>query len=174
MPIRSEALKQRKLRTQQYIQQALSGLMVIPDDTPSPITRTPSFEDVREASRGGSFGINSPNISNTPISGGISEAAHNAAIQKLIAASGGKVKVVSGKRSTKRQAELYAAAIKKYGSEKAARKWVAPPGRSRHESGLATDLGGDLNLAAKLAPQYGLHRPMAHEPWHFELRGSRK
>lgn len=167
MAIRSEAINQRRNRTQQYIQQALSGLLAIPDDTPSPVTRTPTFGDVTEASRAAPSGIISPQS-------GISEAAHNAAIQKLIAAMGGRVKVVSGKRSTQRQSELFKAAVKKYGSEKAARKWVAPPGRSRHERGLATDLGGDLEGAARIAAQFGLYRPMKHEPWHFELRGSRK
>lgn len=113
-------------------------------------------------------------LPNVPVTSGPAEANLSKAIAELIKASGNKVKIVSGKRSTKRQAELYAAAIKKYGSEKAARKWVAPPGRSRHERGEAYDLGGDIALAAKLAPQFGLHRPMSWEPWHFELIGSRK
>ncbi len=94
-------------------------------------------------------------------------------IQALIKESGGRVKVVSGKRSAQRQAELFAQAVRKYGSEAKARKWVAPPGRSRHQTGAAYDLGGDLNLAAQLASKFGLYRPMAHEPWHFERRGSR-
>lgn len=103
----------------------------------------------------------------------LNEAAHQAAVNKLMAASGGKIKLVSGKRSTQRQTQLWEQALRKYGSPERARKWVAPPGRSRHESGLASDLGGDLALAAKLAGQFGLYRPMAHEPWHFELKGSR-
>lgn len=96
------------------------------------------------------------------------------AVNKLIAASGGRVKITSGKRSTQRQSQLWAQALKKYGSPAAARKWVAPPGRSKHDRGEAYDLGGDIALAAKLAPQFGLHRPMSHEPWHFELAGSRR
>ncbi len=95
-------------------------------------------------------------------------------IQALIKEAGGRVKIVSGKRSPERQAQLFAAAVKKYGSPAAARKWVAPPGRSRHQTGAAYDLGGDLALAAQLATKYGLHRPMAHEPWHFERVGSRR
>lgn len=95
-------------------------------------------------------------------------------IQALVKASGGRVTIKSGKRSPERQAQLFAAAVRKYGSEKAARKWVAPPGRSRHQTGAAYDLGGDLALAAKLAPQFGLHRPMSWEPWHFERIGSRR
>lgn len=95
-------------------------------------------------------------------------------IQQLVRESGGRVTIVSGKRSPERQAQLFAAAVKKYGSVAAARKWVAPPGRSKHQTGAAYDLGGDLNLAAQLASKYGLYRPMAHEPWHFEKIGSRR
>jgi hypothetical protein len=96
-----------------------------------------------------------------------------AALNKLVAASGGRVWINSGYRSPERQAQLFAAAVQKYGSEAAARKWVAPPGRSRHNMGQAADLGGDMNLAASLAPQFGLYRPMSWEDWHFEPVGSR-
>lgn len=95
-------------------------------------------------------------------------------VQALIAASGGRVKLVSGVRSNAHQTALWNAALRKYGSAAAARKWVAPPGRSNHEKGTAVDLGGDLALAARLAPQFGLHRPLSNEPWHFEPIGNRK
>ena len=97
-----------------------------------------------------------------------------ARINALIAESGGRVYLVSGYRSPERQKQLWDAAVKKYGSAKAARKWVAPPGKSNHNRGIAVDLGGDLALAAKLAKKHGLHRPMSHEPWHFEPTGSRE
>jgi hypothetical protein len=44
-----------------------------------------------------------------------------------------------------------------------------------HERGLAVDLGGDVEEAAELVRKLGLplHRPLANEPWHFELAGSR-
>ena len=53
--------------------------------------------------------------------------------------------------------------------------WVAPPGHSMHERGLAVDLGGDLARAVQLIDELDLplHRPLANEPWHFELIGSR-
>lgn len=89
-------------------------------------------------------------------------------LQALIDASGGRITFVSGWRSEERQAQLFAAAVKKYGSEKAARKWVAPPGKSHHNHGLAADLGGDLKLLKRLAPAYGLRLPMPWEPWHIE------
>ena len=55
------------------------------------------------------------------------------------------ISINSGYRSPERQAQLFADAVRKYGSPEAARKWVAPPGRSFHNHGVASDLdfGGD-------------------------------
>jgi Lysozyme like domain/D-alanyl-D-alanine carboxypeptidase len=89
-------------------------------------------------------------------------------LQQLINASNGRVFFVSGFRTEEHQAELFRAAVKKYGSEKAARKWVAPPGKSHHNHGMAADLGGDLTLAHRLAPTFGLKFPMPWEKWHIE------
>src|SRR3990167_8235935 len=61
--------------------------------------------------------------------------AFETALNQMIAASGGRVWVMSGYRSPERQAELFASAVEKYGSEAAARKWVAPPGKSQHGMG---------------------------------------
>lgn len=87
------------------------------------------------------------------------------------------LRINSGYRSNDRQAQLYQQALAKYGSEAAARKWVAPPGRSRHNHGHAADLGY-LSPQAKTwvhqnASRFGLAFPMAHEPWHIELAGAR-
>jgi LAS superfamily LD-carboxypeptidase LdcB len=90
----------------------------------------------------------------------------------------------SAYRSEDRQAELFAAAVKKYGSENAARKWVAPPGNSYHNHGEAVDLawnGQSLQNAPREvidwvhqnAGKYGMYFPMAHEPWHIEPKGTR-
>jgi len=97
------------------------------------------------------------------------------AVEALIKTSAGRVWVVSGFRSTERQAELWADAVAQYGDPEVADNWVAPPGRSMHERGLAVDVGGDLQLAARLVDQMRLPlwRPLSNEPWHFELRGSR-
>ncbi len=98
-----------------------------------------------------------------------------AAVERLLDAARGRVHVVSGYRSPARQARLWAAALRKYGSPEAADDWVAPPGHSMHERGLAVDLGGDLALARRLVQTMGLplHRPLPNEPWHFELIGAR-
>jgi len=97
------------------------------------------------------------------------------AVDSLIAASNGRVYLVSGERTTARQTELWNEALEKYGDPEIADDWVARPGTSNHETGLAVDLGGDIGLAVSLVDELGLPlwRPMSWEPWHFELTGSR-
>lgn len=87
------------------------------------------------------------------------------------------LRVSSGYRSEDRQAQLWADAVKKYGSEAEARKWVAPPGRSQHNHGNAADLKY-LSTAAKEwvranASRYGLAFPLSNEDWHVELAAAR-
>ena len=114
----------------------------------------------------------------SPLDGkGITSAAFNSAVNKLIAAAGGKVKIKSGTRSPQRQAQLWADALKKYGSPEKARKWVAPPGHSKHELGLAADLAY-ADAATKTwvhqnAARFGLVFPLSNEDWHIELKGTR-
>lgn len=108
---------------------------------------------------------------------GITSAAFQTALNKMIAASGGKLKIKSGTRSTARQTQLWNAALKKYGSAEKARKWVAPPGHSNHERGLAADLAYSDALskqwAHEHAGEFGLNFPLSNEDWHIELRGTR-
>lgn len=76
--------------------------------------------------------------------------------------TGKKMQVNSGFRDPKEQAELFA----KYGSPRA-----APPGRSRHESGVAIDINSsDANKAIELGlfAKYGFTRPVPGETWHVE------
>lgn len=84
----------------------------------------------------------------------------------------GSVTINSGYRSVERQAELWADALRKYGSPEAARKWVAPPGRSQHNKGNAADLGFANDRAQQWvhqnAEQFGLRFRMSHEDWHIE------
>jgi len=97
------------------------------------------------------------------------------AVDRLIAASNGRVHLASSTRSTARQTDLWTEALERYGDPEIADNWVARPGTSNHEVGLAVDLGGDLGLAVRLVDELGLPlwRPMSWEPWHFELTGSR-
>jgi hypothetical protein len=82
------------------------------------------------------------------------------------------VTINSGFRSVERQTELFNAAVAKYGSVAAARRWVAPPGRSQHNFGNAADLGFQSGEAREWfhanAGRYGLEFPMGHEPWHIQ------
>jgi hypothetical protein len=81
--------------------------------------------------------------------------------------------VFSGYRPPWYQKRLFDAAVIKYGSEEAARKWVAPPGKSRHgkkggEGAVDVDpasSGGELDSASER-----LFRPMSWEPWHVQLQ----
>ena len=94
--------------------------------------------------------------------------------------------ITSAYRSPEKQAELYQAALKKYGSPAAARKWVAPPGRSMHNKGLAVDFGAagggllrdpnsrEAQWLKANASRFGLDVPMSWEPWQVELAGARK
>lgn len=103
------------------------------------------------------------------------DAEFEARLNAMIEASDGAIWINSGDRDSETQERLWNEAVAKYGEEDA-RNWVAPPGHSYHEKGQAADLGGDLKLAAQLAPQFGLWFPMPGddwEPWHVEPIGSR-
>ncbi len=99
-------------------------------------------------------------------------------LNRLLKDFKGQVKVNSGYRSPQRQAQLYAQALRKYGSAARARKWVAPPGKSNHGRGIAADLGfANARVRQQVhanAAKYGLHFPMAHENWHIEPIRARK
>src|SRR5262245_61924007 len=89
----------------------------------------------------------------------------------------------SGFRDPELQRKLWENAKIKYKSEEAARKWVAPPGHSPHQTGRAIDfyLGGQNSSAnvAQLrtlpayhwmvanARRFGFY-PYEAEPWHWE------
>lgn len=90
----------------------------------------------------------------------------------------GQISIYSGYRSPEKQAQLYQAALQKYGSPEAARKWVAPPGSSQHGFGNASDLRFATPAAREWAHQhaaeYGLAFPLGNEPWHVEAAGARQ
>ena len=100
------------------------------------------------------------------------DAGFKSRLDQLIAASGGRIWMISGDRDTATQQALWDAAVAKYGPDEA-RNWVAPPGHSNHEKGIAADLGGDLDLAHQLAPKFGLTFPMSWEAWHIEPADAR-
>ena len=88
-------------------------------------------------------------------------------------ADGVTLYITSGFRSVDRQEVLFAEALRKYGSETEAAKWVLPPQYSHHPQGLAIDVNypGDKPGALWLennGSRFGLCRVYANEWWHFE------
>lgn len=99
-------------------------------------------------------------------------------------ADGINLRITSAYRSPEVQARLWENALAKYGSPAAARKWVAPPGKSQHNRGLAVDFAGPGGLLrdasspeaqwiAANAARFGLDVPMDWEPWQVEFAGGR-
>lgn len=78
----------------------------------------------------------------------------------------------SAYRSKETQTVLWNQALAKYGSASAARKWVAPPGSSMHNKGLAADLCNSTPAVRTAAGKHGLTFRMGHEPWHVEPNGA--
>ncbi len=90
----------------------------------------------------------------------------------------GQITINSGFRDIARQQQLWAEALIKYGSPEAARKWVAPPGKSQHNSGNAADLGFGSDAARMWAHanagNFGLQFPLSNENWHIEDTDARR
>lgn len=97
---------------------------------------------------------------------------------------GGDITIYSGYRSRQHQQELWDRAAAKYPDEAERRKWVAKPGSSMHNYGLAVDLrhngrriehGEPVSdwMEANLG-RFGLDRPLSNEGWHVEPAGARE
>ncbi|MGA7149154.1 MAG: M15 family metallopeptidase [Microbacterium sp.] len=82
--------------------------------------------------------------------------------------------VYSGWRSPQYQERLLRDAVREYGSEAEAARWVASADTSAHVSGHAVDIGPDAAMAwlGEHGARYGLCRIYDNEPWHYELRTS--
>jgi D-alanyl-D-alanine carboxypeptidase len=116
-------------------------------------------------------------------------------LTKQARAHGVDIIPISGFRSREYQETLYRKAVVKYGSEAAAVRWVARPGHSEHQTGLAIDLGDEKNPACdvelpfegtpafhwlqKNAARFGFElsyprnnpRGVHYEPWHWRFVG---
>jgi hypothetical protein len=96
-------------------------------------------------------------------------------IQALLLAAqeqGVELWIRSGFRTYEEQASLWEQAVIKYG-EADASTYVARPGSSNHNRGLAFDIAGDWSWLAQNAASFGLDIPMSWEPWHVEPLGLR-
>lgn len=120
-----------------------------------------------------------PLASTSPVTAGAGEGGLNPGFKQrldaFLHATGSSV--TSGYRSPEEQQVLWQNALRKYGSPQAAARWVAPPGRSNHNRGLAADLRFPTPAAQaaahQLAGRYGLVFPLGNEPWHIEPVGAR-
>lgn len=85
-------------------------------------------------------------------------------------AQGISLEVTSGWRSAAQQQHLLGRAIRRYGSRKAATRWVLPPRDSAHVRGLAVDVGPPAGARWLRAhgSVFGLCQAYRNEPWHFE------
>ena len=95
------------------------------------------------------------------------------AAQAAAKAVGFSIRITSGFRSQQLQERLFNDAVKKYGSESEASKWVLPKDVSNHPWGIAIDVNypGD-RMAVKWLEEngsaFGLCRIYENEWWHFE------
>jgi hypothetical protein len=95
------------------------------------------------------------------------------AAQAAAKSAGFSIRITSGFRSQQLQERLFNDAVKKYGSESEASKWVLPKDVSNHPWGIAIDVNypGD-RMAVKWLEEngsaFGLCRIYKNEWWHFE------
>ena len=95
------------------------------------------------------------------------------AAQAAAKTAGFNIRITSGFRTQGLQQRLFADAIKKYGSENEASKWVLPKDISHHPWGIAIDVNypGDRKAVKWLEENgstYGICRVYLNEWWHFE------
>lgn len=96
--------------------------------------------------------------------------------QALAAAEedGLELRVASGWRSKAYQAWLLRDAVRTYGSEAEAARWVGTPDTSLHVKGQAVDIApyDAADWLNRHGAQFGLCRTYDNEAWHFELSPS--
>ena len=95
------------------------------------------------------------------------------AAQAAAKLAGFNIRITSGFRSQQLQERLFNNAVKKYGSENEASKWVLPKDVSHHPWGIAIDVNypGDRKAVKWLEENgsvFGLCRVYENEWWHFE------
>lgn len=120
------------------------------------------------------------------------------AFQAMVAAAGAEglsLIPISGFRPLIYQRGLFKRAVRRYGSERKAARWVAPPGHSEHHTGWTLDLGDgdrpatDIDTAFENTPVFawlvknaaahgfelsfpkGNPQGVNYEPWHWRFVG---
>jgi zinc D-Ala-D-Ala carboxypeptidase len=94
----------------------------------------------------------------------VDEATADAALEGIT------LQITSGVRTRAHQQQLLDEAIRTYGSERVARRYVNTPDRSTHVTGKAVDIGPTdaAYWLAQHGARYGLCQIYANEIWHFE------
>ncbi len=91
---------------------------------------------------------------------------------------GGSMNIYSGYRSIEHQQRLWDEAASRYPDPEERDNWVARPGGSMHQYGLATDMrwnGQRIEYGSPISDwmsanmgRFGLTRPLSNEGWHVE------
>ena len=84
---------------------------------------------------------------------------------------GTAITIVDGWRSERYQEYLFAQAVRTYGSEEEASRWVKRGADSAHVSGKAVDIqtADAMDFLSRFGSEWGLCQTYANERWHFEL-----
>ncbi len=79
--------------------------------------------------------------------------------------------LANGWRSERYQRFLFDRAVKNYGSEEEASRWVKKGNESKHVVGKAVDIAtaDAMDWLSRFGGKYGLCQVYANEAWHFEL-----
>jgi zinc D-Ala-D-Ala carboxypeptidase len=98
-------------------------------------------------------------------------AAFEAARTEALWRHGELLGLTSGYRDVATQAALYAAEVRRTGSEEAARRRALPPHESRHVAGVALDVrpAEGARWLEEYGARYHLYRRYDNEWWHFEF-----
>lgn len=85
---------------------------------------------------------------------------------------GADITIADGWRSERYQEHLFAQAVRQYGSEEEAERWVKRGADSAHVRGDAVDIAdaGAMDFLNRFGNEWGLCQVYANEAWHFELR----
>jgi D-alanyl-D-alanine carboxypeptidase len=84
---------------------------------------------------------------------------------------GTELTIVDGWRSERYQEDLFADAVRQYGSEEEASRWVKRGADSAHVTGDAVDIAtaDAMDFLSRFGAEWGLCQTFANEAWHFEL-----
>ena len=146
---------------------AVSAQDSAPSSTDSAQGRTPGAADGVLPDHTSAYDTSLPGI--TKLDPALREAVQKA--ETAMKADGIKMQVTTGWRSKKYQEELMEKAIRKYGSKKKAKAYVADPDESHHVTGHAVDIGPTDadDWLTRHGSRYGLCQTLSNEIWHFEL-----